>query len=407
MNPSTNVPPGNRGERDTIRPPVSVYAAMLFTLFLAYPVGTHDAHAHLPPSPSSPPHRIAVFTPTSEGNTYWPEVHRFMIAAAADLGLELVIHEFDVRDRFSKPEEGVPVLRSEPVPDGAIFSVAFGQARPLVDAAEELGIPFFLSGPLFPAELEELGGSPRGTYRNWIGYFSEDEAEKGYLLARKLVGAALEAGRTSRDGTVHVVGVGGDTTWFGSALREQGLRRAIAEEPSAQLLQTVSTRWTPAEGRNMTARLLQRYAEVSAVWAASDQLALGAADALRSHGMTPGRTVFTGGLDLSLLGLESVSEGTLTATVASTPLAWVEILVYLHDYLHGMDFAEQVGTEITFDVHVADRASAERYMELRGWFDRIDYRRFSRYHNSDLKTYDFGIEQLQLQPNTRRAEGQR
>ncbi len=403
MKPSTNCRDRDGAARKVPRLPLKLHAVVLLTLLMAFVAGPHAAVAQARPSASS--QRVAVFTPTSEGNTYWPEVHRFMTAAAADLGIELVIHEFDVGDRFRQPEEGARILRSEPVPDGAIFSVAFGQARPLVEAAEELGIPFFLGGPLFPSELEELGGSPRGAYRNWIGYFSEDESEKGYLLARRLVGAALEAGRTSRDGTVRVVGVGGDSAWYGAALREQGLRRAIAEEPSAQLLQTVPTRWTPAEGRNMTMRLLQRYAEVSVVWAASDQLALGAAEALQAHGMTPGEAAFTGGLDLSLLGLEKVSEGILTATVASTPLVWVEILVYLHDYLRGMDFAEQVGTIITFDVQVADRASAESYIELRQWYDRIDYRKLSRYHNPDLETYDFRIERFRR--NTRRAEGQR
>jgi ABC-type sugar transport system substrate-binding protein len=320
--------------------------------------------------------RVAVFTPTTEGNTYWPEVHAVMRGAAASLQLEVTFHEFDVSDRFAKAEEGVQILRTDPVPDAAIFSVAFGQAEPLMNAAEALGIPFFLNGPLFPEELATLGGSPRREYQNWIGYFHEDEEEKGYLLARELIAAARAIGRVASDGTVQVVGVGGDATWHGSVLREAGLRRAVAEDPAARLLQTVPTRWTPEEGREMTTRLLARYPEVTVVWAASDQLALGAAEGLRSLGMEPGQAAFTGGLDLSLVGLEAVRDGTLTATVAATALIWAEILVCLHHYLQGEDFADRFGTEIHFPPEIATYATAEDNIRLRAQYEAIDYTEF-------------------------------
>lgn len=106
--------------------------------------------------------RVAVFTPTTEGNTYWPEVQRMMRAAAADLAIDIAFFEFDVSDRFAKSDAGVRILRTPPAPDAAIFSVAYGQAEALMNAAEELEIPFLLHGPLFPEELEALGGGPRG-----------------------------------------------------------------------------------------------------------------------------------------------------------------------------------------------------------------------------------------------------
>lgn len=325
-------------------------------------------------------HRVAVFTPTTEGNTYWPEVHRVMAAAAADLELEVTFHEFDVRDRFSKAEEGVRILREDPPPDGAIFSVAFGQALPLVEEAEALDIPFFIEGPLFPSERAELGEDPRKRYRNWIGYFHEDEMEKGYLLGRELLRAAIEKGQFASDGTVHVVGLGGDPAWYGSELRERGLRKAVTEEPRARLMQTVRTHWTEREGREMTERLLQRYPEVSVVWAASDQLALGAAEALEALGRVPGSTAFTGGLDLSMIGLEAVRDGILAATVAGTPRMYAEVLVYLFDYLNGLDFIDSPGTEITSTLLVADHDSAETLIEERASYEQIDYRTLSRYH---------------------------
>lgn len=303
--------------------------------------------------------RVALFIPTSEDNTYWPEVVRVMQAAEAELKIALTVHEFDVGDRFAKADEGVRILQTEPVPDGAIFSVAYGQAQPLMDVAEERGIPFMLHGPLFPAELDALGGGPRRKYEQWIGYFHEDEEEKGYLLARELITAAIAANPRRTDHPIRLVGVSGDPTWYGTVLREAGLRRAVAHEPRAQLLQVVPTRWTQQEGRDMTERLMYRYPNLTVVWTASDQLALGAYDALRSAGRRPGIDTFTGGLDLSRVGREAVHEGRLTATVAAPIRMWSRVLHYLTDYLRGGDFADSAGTEILFAPVVATPATVD------------------------------------------------
>ena len=378
-----------------------VLAAALLTAVEPGPAVPAAAHT----ASGAAPYRVAVFTPTTEGNTYWPEVHGAMRAAGDALGLELEFHEFQVYDRFEKPEQGAQILRSEPVPDAAVFAAVFGQAQLLMDAAEEEGIPFFLNGPLFPRELEQLGGAPRERYSNWIGYFHEDEVQKGRVLAEALIAEALKHDGVADDGTVQVVGIGGDAGWFGSRLREEGLRQAVAAHPAARLQQTVPTLWTPAEGRAMTRRLLQRYPEVSVIWAASDQLALGAAEALRELEREPGESAFVGGLDLSLVGLEAVKDGTLTATVASTALVWTEVLVYLHDYLRGLDFADHVGTEIIFEPHLADRASAQLFAELPQLYDRIDYRVFSMYHNRNLERYDFSLERFR--ENSSAAQGAR
>lgn len=249
-----------------------------------------------------------------------------------------------------------------------------------------------MNGPLFPGELEELGDAPRRRYSNWIGYFHENEVQKGRLLAEELIAEALEHDRVAGDGTVQVVGIGGDAGWFGSQLREEGLRQAVAAHPAARLQQTVPTLWISGEGRAMTQRLLQRYPEVTVVWAASDQLALGAAEALREFGREPGETAFVGGLDLSRVGLEAVKGETLTATVGAPALVWTEVLVYLYDYLRGVDFVDQVGTEILFEPHLADRASASLFAELPELYDRIEYRAFSMYHNPNLEQYDFSLE---------------
>ena len=335
--------------------------------------------------------RIAVFTPTTENNTYWPQVYRLLNAVANDLGIEISPHEFDVQDRFSKHIEGVRILSQAPRPDAAILSVAYGNTKPLLEAAETLGIPVFVQGPLFPSELPEIGYQPRKKYGRWVGYFYQDEKEKGYRLGCTLLSAARTAGAHDANGDINVVGIGGDFTWFGSQLRKEGLRQAVDETPGAVLLQVVPTKWTQPEGARVAALLLERYPQTNVVWAASDQLAIGACESLADTGRILGETAFVGGLDLSLNGLRHVQNAELYATVAGSMFSYAEILVYLFDYLHGIDFADEVGTVISTSLYTATAANAKFHLFLSQQYDCVQFKRLSKFYNRNMERYDFSL----------------
>lgn len=337
---------------------------------------------------------IVVFTPTTEGNTYWPQVAEIMTGAAEDLAIGIEIFEFDVGDRFAKREDGVRILRSAAHVDGAILSVAFGQALPLLEVTEQRGIATMIQGPLFAEELPALGFEPRVRFSSWVGLFVEDERAKGRELGRVLISRALKAGMTDRFGDIQVVGIGGDPSWFGSALRARGLADAVAEVDGARLLQVVSTDWTESEGFDVAMGLLRRYPETSVIWAASDQLALGASRALAEIGREVGTNAVVGGLDLSLRGLEAIEAGQLTASSASTLFDYARILVYLFDYLSGSDFAGPAGHRIVLPVETATSTNAARYADLYRRHRQIDFARFSRSLNPDLAGYDFSVERL-------------
>ncbi len=338
--------------------------------------------------------RIVLFSPTSKNNTYWPQVFRVLNAVAEDLDIAIIPYEFDVGDRFAKHIKGVQILNQKPKPDAAIFSVAFGNTKPLLEAAETLDIPVFIQGPVFPSELPDIGHSPRKKFKKWIGYFYQDETKKGYILGKTLITAAREANAFAKDGTIHVVGVGGSFAWFGSQLRKDGLMKAVDEDPKAKLLQFVPTQWTPKEGKKVAALLLKRYPEASVVWAASDQLGLGASEAMEDSGRILGKTGFVGGLDLSMIGMQNIKKQRLVATVASSMIAYAEIAVYLHDYLHGIDFADDVGMQISTKIYTATKINADVHLLLSKSYDAIDFKKLSKVYNKKLIKYDFSIEQI-------------
>lgn len=384
-------------------PPVAVGLVLAIALVPAPALGrglTPDVRAMLATTPEraatrvvdapgGTPHRVAVFAPTSADNTYWPEVHAMLRAVAESLGIDLEIHEFDVLDRFSLVPAGLERIRLEPRLDAAVFSVEFRQALPLMNAAEEAGIPFYVHGPVFPEELEALGSVPGHTYRHWLGFFQEDEELKGYWLAERLIAAAREARSPDASNTIFVAGINGSRSWYGSHLREAGLRRAISEHADVSLVQMVYTRWAPQEGRAMASELLRRYPHITVLWAASDQLAIGAAEHLRSRDSEGSAPIVTGGLDLSSAGIEAVLAGDLVATVASTSLLWAQVIVDIHDHLHGLEHADNAHAVMLGAPLVADRATAEGIRASLRDLETLDFRQYSRaLHGSDVQRLD-------------------
>jgi ABC-type sugar transport system substrate-binding protein len=335
--------------------------------------------------------RIVFLSPNSEGNTYWPQVFRIIDQVAHSLGFEFVPYSFGVQDRFARQQDALRILSSQPRPHAVIASPVIGHSVVLLEAAQALSIPVFILGPLFPSELPAVGLAPRRKYGSWAALFNWAEEEKGHALGQALLQEALQQQAFASDGTIQVIGVGGDASWFGSGLRQAGLARAIAAQPKAVLKQVVPTRWTPAEGRQLTARLLMRYPQASVVWAASDQLGAGAAQALVEHGRTLGKNAFTGGLDLSGLGLDLVKQGRFVATAASSLLSYAQVAVLAYDYLQGLDFAGELGSTLEFPTLLATRLNVESHLRLSGCVQHIDFKAFSKFHRPALRRYDFSL----------------
>ena len=69
-------------------------------------------------------------------------------------------------------------------------------------------------------------------------------------------------------------------------------------------------------------------------------------------------------------------------------------MVYLYDYLQGIDFAAEKSMEIKTDVYLADRATAETFINLQHMYRHLDYTQFSKYHHENLTHYDFSLQRI-------------
>jgi hypothetical protein len=101
------------------------------------------------------------------------------------------------------------------------------------------------------------------------------------------------------------------------------------------------------------------------------------------------------GINTSTEALEAIKSGRLTSLAGGHFITGAWSLVMIYDYHHGRDFADE-GLELERPMFAQFTPPlADRYMQrFSGGFDSIDFSRYSKVKNPQLKRYNFGFAQL-------------
>ncbi|GIX21608.1 MAG: sugar ABC transporter substrate-binding protein [Gammaproteobacteria bacterium] len=331
------------------------------------------------------PMRVGFLAGGDRVNNFWVRMGEFAQAVADDLGIELEI--------VYPPPATYPIKRAgerlvERLGDGDYFIAVYFDAvtHELMEIAERRGVYTFLINTDILDKDRPLTGRPRQKYLRWLGHIRPDDIQAGFLLGRKLIDA-LEKPETAR-----IIAINGNTTVQVARDREAGLLKAVADTPGAKVVAAGMGNWEFDPAKVTTARLLEAHPEANIVWAASDPMALGALEAVRSAGRRPGGDVLLGGIDWTYEGLDAVQRGEFVADVGGHFMEAGIALILLYDYHHGHDFAEELGTSFRTPMYAVDGASIAEHMRKTGkkpdW-SKIDFKRFTKTHNPDLERYDF------------------
>ena len=227
----------------------------------------------------------------------------------------------------------------------------------MLKIAQEAGVPAFLvNAGLEGGEL----GKPREKLGAWVGTMLPDDEAAGHRLAVLLIEQALAEGRVGEDGKVHLIALAGIVSDKSSKDRVAGLERAMREGREAVLHQVVPTDWSYEEGRSKGAALLKRFPATTVVWTASDSLALGAVASLEESGRRPGVEVLVGGFDWTAEALAAIRAGKLTTTIGGHFMEGGWVVVLLHDYFKGADFASR-GVEFRTPMLAITRDTVEGF----------------------------------------------
>jgi ribose transport system substrate-binding protein len=177
-------------------------------------------------------------------------------------------------------------------------------ARPIVDACQEAGA-YVVTQWNKPNDLHPWDHDP-----NYVAHISFNGVPNGKAMAEALFAAM--------GGKGGIVALGGILSNIPAIERKKGLDEALAAHPDVKLLNFQVANWSPTEAlEKVNAWLTQFGDEITGIWAANDDMALGALEALRADGRA-GQVPVTG-IDGIQLAVEAVMNGEMAGTVAWDP----------------------------------------------------------------------------------------
>ena len=115
-----------------------------------------------------------------------------------------------------------------------------------------------------------------------------------------------------------IVALGGIELNVPAIERKAGLEEALAANPDVKLLDMQVANWSATEALEKTNAWLTQFGdEIGGIWAANDDMALAAVEALRAEGRA-GQVPVTG-IDGIQLAVEAIQKGEMAGTVAWDP----------------------------------------------------------------------------------------
>ncbi len=318
-------------------------------------------------------------------------------AAARQLGIEFrAIPAFRPETMV---EETLRLTSGPDRPDYLIITIHRGVGVRLLEIAEQAKLPVFVINAGLLADDRRRFGGPREHYKYWIGQMLPDDEQAGYDLAKLLVAQARRDPRLNHDGRVSMAALAGREVDGAAVERNQGLQRAVAEDPAVTLVQIVPANWDRAVAEAKIPLLLGRYPDVTALWTANDGMAMGAVKGMATTGRQAGKDILVGGMNWDSDAMHAVADGRLTATFGGHFLECVWALILLCDYHHGIDFASE-RVDWRSEMRPLTRDNVRDYMgrlETMDW-DKVDYRHLSKYFSPHLKSYHFSVDELLAPP---------
>lgn len=345
---------------------------------------------------AQPAPKVTLLVPDPPGiSPFWTQTVEIMKAAAKDLDIDLRL-VYSKSNSYSLKKDGLAALDDPDKSEYFITGYWNASTQHHLERAEQLGIRTFIFNSGVAPEERDAVGRPREKYKLWIGQMTPDELQGGYVLADRLIDQAKAAGRTD-GGKVHVVALGG---WGNKNEIEEdryaGMKNRINEKNDAALDKFVLTGWVRSTAYTELLNMLKQSPKTGVIWSASDVMALGAVDAVKDAGKTPGRDVLIGGIDWSREGIDAVAAGDMAITMGSHYLEGAKALILIHDYHYGLDFAETQGVVMQTQLKPITGSNAAEYRDMLRDLDwrKIDFKRFSKKYNPGLKSYDFTLDQL-------------
>jgi ABC-type sugar transport system substrate-binding protein len=366
-----------------------LYGGLLLLLAMVFtPIASATA------TPSFQP-KVLLITPNTEGFPFWQRVKQFTQVVSNSLGVEL--HSYALPydrsiDIFSPQGELSQLLSEQLKPDFVISLLWYNKEANLIDLTERLKIPLITFNIDLSPALRQTLGKPRAKHKYWLAHISPDDTDSGKQLAKQLF-AQLDPQTPA-----NLLVLGGDEDGWPGINRIEGLQQQLKLHPQIKLLETVTTDWSSFVGRKVTTKALKRYGgkNIKYIWAAADFIALGAINAIKKQGLTPGKDILIGGIDWNKESFEPIRAGEMAVSLGGHFIEGGKALILAYDLLHGHDFAEELGVVLNTQMAPMDINNInhiEPGINYNHW-KSLDFKPLSKTHNPKLKRYKLSLNDL-------------
>lgn len=235
--------------------------------------------------------RIGVSMPTFD-DTYLTSLRNAMSQQAKEQGIELQFE--DARNDVVKQLNQVQSFISQKVDAVIVNPVDTAATRALTESAVKAGIPL-----IYLNRKPDDPKRPEG-----VATVTSDDHEAGKLQARYLAEKLGGKGR--------VAILLGDLANNSTHSRTAGFKQVLDTYPDIHVVEEQTGAWLREKGMDITSNWLVAGKELDAILSNNDEMAIGAAMALRQAG---DENVLVGGVDGTPDGLAAIKRGLLAITV--------------------------------------------------------------------------------------------
>lgn len=254
----------------------------------------------------------------TQTNPFFVSVQQGVKDAAAKYGIEIVAT--DAQDDPAIQAKDIENLISMK-PAAIIVDTCDSDAIvPAIESCNEAGIP------VFTMDRKANGGE----VVSHIGY---DAIKSGAMAADYLAKALSEKGKV-----VELQGIMGSNV---AQDRHQGFTDEIKKYPNIEVVQSEVANFDRATAMSVMENILSANPEIDGLYAANDEMALGAVEAIEAVGRLDKITII--GCDCIDDTIDAMKEGKIEASISEPPYGLgVSILEAAHTYLEGGKVPKQV-----------------------------------------------------------------
>jgi ABC-type sugar transport system substrate-binding protein len=251
------------GKECVLFKPMRIFAAIVFLLATTPAAWSGDL-------------RVGFINPTGPPE-FWHAVNATMLAAAAQLGIDVEIRETG-RSRDKAIEFAHQFLAENPPLDYLIATNDVDAAPEVIRLADAAHVKLILlNNELNEKDWVEFG-EPRTKYRSWLGSIVPDHEGAGYGIATAIL---TEAARIKANRPLKILALTGDQDTPAGNERIRGLKRAVGDMTkslgpgSVELVEVRYLDWTAKTAEASVRQFTARGPRIDALWAANDPMALG------------------------------------------------------------------------------------------------------------------------------------